>query len=398
MRIVEARQGVHSSSLTVLQVTPALDAGGVERTTVDIAAAIVAAGGRALVASEGGRLEGELAQAGGELHRLPAATKNPALLAGNAVRLARLIRREDASLVHARSRAPAWSAMWAARLTGRPFVTTYAGIHNARTGVKRFYNSIMARGDVVIANSRFTAAHLGREHGTPPERVTVIPRGVDVAALSPTAVSAERLTALRKDWGLEHELRPIALLPGRLTRWKGQMVAIEALAALRDDTAPPPCVLVLLGDDQGRTAYRDALVARAEALGVAADVTLPGHGSDMPAAYALADLVISASTDPEAFGRVAVEAQCMERLVIATDHGGAQETVLDGETGYLVAPGDSAALAEALRSALSLTAGERLSIGEKAAKRARLLFSVAAMQEATLNAYRRLLEAEADDA
>lgn len=398
MGIEDARQGVHMSGTSVLQVVPALDAGGVERTTVDIAAALVADGARALVASQGGRLEPALAEAGASLHRLPVATKNPAVMLANAWRLAQLVRREDVAIVHARSRAPAWSALWAARMTGRAFVTTYAGIHTARSPLKRWYNSVMARGDLVIANSRYTAEHVTREHPGRDERIVVIPRGVDVGALNPAAVSVDRVRTVREAWGMAEERRPIALLPGRLTRWKGQAVALEALAALRGADERAPCALVLLGDDQGRTAYRAELTALTETLGLGGDVAIPGHGADMPAAYAAADIVLSASTEPEAFGRVPVEAQCMERIVIATDHGGARETVLDGETGYLTPPGDAGALADALRGALSLTANERMAMGEKGAKRARLMFSVDTMRASTLEAYRKLLEAQADGA
>ncbi len=389
-----AETRIKTPSFTVLQVTPELEAGGVERTTVDIAAAIVRRGGRALVASRGGRLEDELAEVGGELARMRADAKNPARVIANAAVLASIIRRENVDLVHARSRAPAWSALWAARMSGRPFVTTYHGTYNAKSGLKRWYNSVMARGDRVIANSAFIRDHIVSEHGLASDAVTVIPRGVDLIALDPAAVSSERVATVREAWGVARdEARPIVLLPGRLTRWKGQTVAIEALGLLaRENDERAPCMLALVGDAQGRTAYVEELEALAQAEGVADAVRLPGHCADMPAAYALADVVVSASIEPEAFGRVAVEGQCMGRPVIATDHGGARETVLDGETGYLCRPGDSAALAEAMRSVLAVTPSERLDLGDRAAVRARRLFSVQAMQAATLAVYEEVLE------
>ncbi len=380
--------------LTVLQVTPELSAGGVERTTIDMARALTGAGGRALVASAGGRLEDELRAAGGELIRLPAASKNPLVMARNAARLIHCVRDCDVDIVHARSRAPAWSALWAARATGARLVTTYAGIHTARGPLKRFYNSVMARGDRVIANSHFTAAHVRAEHGVPEARLRVIPRGVDVDALDPLIVSPERAGAVRAAWGFDGAApgAPIVLLPGRLTRWKGQDVAIRACARLAAAHGPD-MHLVIVGDDQGRRGYRDELAALIAAEGVADRVTLAGHCSDMPAAYAVSDVVISASVEPEAFGRVAVEAQCMGRPVIATDHGGARETIEEGRTGRLAKPGDADALARALGEVLSLSPGARLAMGDQGAERARRLFSVAAMQSATLRVYQEVVDA-----
>lgn len=378
--------------MNVLQVIPELDAGGAERTTVDIAAAVAAAGGRAFVASRGGRLEEELHGVGGALVRLPLHAKNPLTILANAKKLAALIEAEGIDIVHARSRAPAWSALRAARKTGRAFVTTYHGTYNAKSDLKRWYNSVMARGDVVIANSQFIADRIRVEHADLAPSVVVIPRGLDVDALTPAAVGADRVAALRAAWGLDGDARPIILMPGRLTRWKGQAVMIEAFAYLANSDA----VLVMPGDEQGRSAYRDDLEGLIAAAGLGDRARLPGHCADMPAAYALADVVVSASIEPEAFGRVAAEAQAMGRPVIATDHGGARETVQNGVTGRLVPPGDASALADAVAAMFALSAQERAAMGEAGAKRARTLFSVAAMQGATLRVYEGLLRERAE--
>jgi glycosyltransferase involved in cell wall biosynthesis len=186
---------------TLLQVVPELETGGAELSALEVARAVVQAGGRALVASRGGRMAAQLAADGGELAPMPLDTKNPLRIAGNARRLARLIRKERVSLVHARSRAPAFSALWAARATGTPFVATYHGIYKARSGLKRWYNAVMTRGDLVIANSDFTRRHVLAEHGLAPEKVVAIPRGVDLARFDPQAVAPERITALRESWG-----------------------------------------------------------------------------------------------------------------------------------------------------------------------------------------------------
>jgi glycosyltransferase involved in cell wall biosynthesis len=377
--------------MKVLQVIPELDAGGAERTTLDIAAALAKRGDRAFVASRGGRLEAELAQLGGELVRLPVQSKNPVTLVANAFALADLVRCEEVDVIHARSRAPAWSALWAARMAGCAFVTTYHGAYKAKSGLKRWYNSGIARGDVVIANSEFTADRIRAEHGAVPKRIVVIPRGLDLAALDPAAVSSERTAMLAAAWGLDRA-RPVVLMPGRLTRWKGQGVMIEA-AALLKARGGPQAVFALPGDDQGRTGYRAELEGMIDSHGLRDSVILPGHCSDMPAAYAVADVVVSASTEPEAFGRVAVEGAAMARPVIATDHGGARETIEDGAGGRLVPPGDAGAMAGALAEILAAPAAVRMQMGARAAARARAKFSVEAMQAATLQVYDELVRA-----
>jgi len=373
---------------TLLQVTPALDAGGVERTTVDVAAAVVAAGGRAIVASAGGRLEGELAEAGGELARLPVQSKNPFVAFANARALEALIARERVSIVHARSRAPAFPALKAARAAGVPFVATYAGVYSARSPLKRWYNGVMCRGDLVIANSAYTRAHLIAEHAVDPAKVVAIPRGIDLSAFDPAAVAPERVARLRREWGLDG--RPALLLAGRLTRWKGQGLVLEALARLKDEGLHD-LLVVFAGDDQGRTGYRAELERGIAAFGLADRVRMVGHCTDMPAAYLAADLALAPSLRPEAFGRTAVEPQAMGRPVLAADHGGARETVLEGETGWLVAPGDPAAWAAALTEALGAGPPAWARMGEEGRAHARALFSVEAMTRATLEAYAGLL-------
>lgn len=378
-------------NFTLLQVVPRLDAGGVERTTVDISRAVVAAGGRSLVASAGGRLEAELAEGGGELVRLPVHSKNPLAMVASARRLARLIRAERVSLVHVRSRAPAFPALAAARRTGVPTVSTYHGVYNARSALKRWYNSVMTRADQVIANSEFTRRHVLAVHRLDPARITAVPRGSDLARFDPAAVTAERVAATHAAWGLAGEgHRPVFLLAGRLTRWKGQTLAIAAAARLkaqgREDFR-----LVMVGDDQGRAAYRAELEQAVAAQGLDGVVRLTGHWADMPAAWLAADLALVPSLEPEAFGRTAVEPQLMGRPVLAAAHGAPCETVVDGETGWLVPPGDAEAWARAMAAALDAGPDRRERMGAAGRARARALYSVEAMVEATFAVYRRAL-------
>ena len=380
---------------TLLQVTPELETGGAEQTTIDVAHAVVAKGGKALVATKGGRMAARLTEDGGRLAQMPAQSKNPLVMLGNAARLIDLIRREKVSLVHARSRAPAFSALWAAHATKTPFVATYHGVYNARSSLKRWYNAVMTKGDLVIANSEYTRQHVITEHGVPPDQVVAIPRGVDLSRFEPGVVGADRLEALRRAWGVAADERRLkVLLAGRLTRWKGQGLLIEAMARLKA-RGEDRVLLLLAGDDQGRKGYRAELTEAIAAAGLQDRVKLVGHCDDMPAAYLLADLAVAPSLEPEAFGRTAVEPQVMGRPVMAADHGATRETVVPSETGWLVAPGDAEAWASALLEACEAGAAGRQAMGQAARARARRLYSVDAMCEATLDVYARILRARA---
>lgn len=371
---------------TILQVLPALETGGVERGAVQIAGATVRAGWRSVVVSAGGAMVRELERAGARHIQLPLDTKNPFAIRRNIERLLHVIDTERADLVHARSRAPAWSAWSAARRRGLPFVTTFHGTYSAGNAFKRLYNAVMVRGEPTIATSEFIARHIIETYKVPVDRLRLIPRGIDLEKFSPDRIQPHRMLQLQKDWRLPDGV-PVILLPGRLTRWKGQTVLIEALTLLRRTDI----ICVLAGSDQGRTNYREELERLVSGQGLQGRVRIVGDCSDMPAAYMLADVVVSASTDPEAFGRVPVEAQAMGRPVIATDHGGARETILPGVTGWLVKPGDAMSLAEALADAIDLSTEARLHIAEAAIEHVRTNYDQQAMCDATLAVYEEAL-------
>jgi glycosyltransferase involved in cell wall biosynthesis len=377
-----------ATALSVLQVIPALDAGGAERTAVDVARAVVKAGGKAWIATRGGRLTAEAESAGAEIILGPFDTKNPLTIWQNAKALADVIRYKHATIIHARSRAPAWSAQLAAQRTGIKYVATYHGIYNAKSPLKRWYNGIMARGDAVIANSEYTAAHVVAEHKVDRRKLHVIPRGIDIEGFTPDRVAEARIDAIRKQWNLTPG-KPVIVMPGRLTRWKGQLVFIEALARLPDRNF----IAVMVGDAQERDAYVDELHASLKRLNLTEITRIPGHCSDMPAAFMAADVIVTPSIEPEAFGRVAVEAQAMGRPVVASRLGAQTETVVDGITGFLFPPGDADALAQGIARALSLTADQRQAMAKKARERVLASYSVDAMCEATLKVYRDLLKA-----
>lgn len=387
---------------TILQIIPDLEAGGAERTTIDIAEALNRAGARALVATEGGRLIGELQAKGGIWLPFPAKTKNPAAMLLNVGRLSRLIRREGVAIVHARSRAPAWVALAAARSCNIGFVTTYHGSYAGTSAPKVLYNSVMARGDVVIANSHYTAELIRRQHQTPAEKLRVIHRGTDLGVFDPAAVSPERVEKMRRSWLVAPEQK-VVLLAARLTGWKGHRVLIDAAAILRDQ-GMKDVVFVLAGDPQGRDSYVKELDQRIIDRKLGSVVRRVGHVTDMPAAFLAAQVVTVPSTEPEAFGRVAVEAQAMGAPVVVSELGAVPETVLappevrpEQRTGWRVPPGNAADLADAVGMALGLRPSARDALAERARRHVEANFSLDRMVGDTLDVYAALLQARQRD-
>jgi glycosyltransferase involved in cell wall biosynthesis len=309
-------------------------------------------------------------------------------LAANAVRLAAVIHGEGVTLAHVRSRAPAFSAIWAARSAGVPIVSSYHGIHSALTPLKRWYNGVMTRTDAVIVNSAFTRDHVLAQHPAAAGKLALIPEGVDVAAFDPATVAAERVRKTRAAWGVSPEERVI-LVAARLAGWKGHRIAIAALAA---SAARETARLVFVGRG-GTDPYTAELVAEAARADVS--LSIVGPSDDMPAAYLAADVIAAPSTEPESFGRTVAEAGAMGALVVASDLGGPGETILDGVTGLLVPAGDVGAWSAAIDRALAMTAAERAGMGTAARARIVAGYSTERMCEATFALYRRLSESRA---
>lgn len=367
--------------LRVLQIIPELDTGGAEQTAIDIAHALVDAGDEAFLVSEGGRMVADLPEAATHI-TMPVASKNPFVMLANANRIGALVQREGIHLIHARSRAPAWSGLMAARAAKIPFVTTYHGAYGARSAPKRLYNSVMARGDKVIANSQFTADVIADRYPYAREKLVVIPRGTDFAQYDGSAKPY--------DWGLPEGTKVVVQI-ARLTPWKGHLVAIEAVAACDESVH-----LVIAGEDQGRTAYRQSLLDLASKLDISHRVHLVGH-VDPPRAFAGADVSVVASIEPEAFGRAAVEAQAAGVPVIVSKLGAVPETVLvpplvdeAHRTGWHVPPGEPKPLADAVKHALNLDAAARNAHIIAAREHVHAHFSLDAMCAATLAVYRQL--------
>ncbi len=372
---------------TILQVLPALSGqNGLGRDTAEIAGALVAAGDRAVVASAGGPLLHALARAGAKHVTLPVDSTNPLTLFANVKRLAEVIRAEKVDLVHARSHGAAASAWWAARRSGCHFVTTFHETYGKGSMLDRRLPSFLAKGERVIAVSRFTAGQIRRLYGVPDSRVRVIPRGIDLDRFNPSRVTPDRIVALANRWRLTDGF-PVVMLAGELAEGKGQTVLVNAIHKLgRRDIR---CLLI--GSEEADKAAREGLEALIGWQGLGGVVRIIDQCDDMSVAYMLSDVVVSASTEPEAFGRTLIEAQALGRPVIGTNHGGPRETVVAGRTGWLTPPGDVDALAAAIDAALKLAPDARERLVETAAAHVRANFSKEAMCRATLAVYDEVL-------
>ena len=376
-------------TITVLQVLPKLDSGGVERGTLEMVQAIGQHGWMPLVASAGGRLVHELERLGGEHVELPLDTKNPMQIKKNAERLADLINEKSVDLIHARSRAPAWSAQKAAEQAGIPLITTFHGVYGlGPLGAKKSYNAVMTQGERVIAVSDFIRQHMLEHYAVEEQNIRLIPRGVDLSKFDADQVSPERMIALATDWRLP-DGGTVLMLPGRLSGWKGHSVLLDALVLLKRDDKLPPLTRCLFVGEGG--SLEDDLRDEIEAKDLSDIVHLVGHCSDMPAAYMVTDLVISASTKPEAFGRTVAEAAAMSRPVIAPDHGAAPEIVVPSVTGWLFTASDPVSLAAKIETALGTDKETKARMAAAALERIQSTFDVRHMQGETLAVYEELL-------
>jgi len=335
--------------LKILQVVAGLHEGGVERGTLEMSEYILGTGAESYVASSGGRLVSDLEEKGARHFLLSLDRRTPWSIAKNAFALAAIIRRYHIDLVHARSRAPAWATLLACKATNVPFLTTFHGTHKIQNGFKRFYNSSMVRGERVVAISQFIRDHLIENYSVPADKIDVAPRGFSPTEFNLNAISLQQVAQLRSSLGIGETDLAVSL-PGRLTPWKGQVEFLASLARLAD---LPGWKALLIGGAGKKLAYEQKLRNLCKEYGLEDRVIFVGSQKNMVLYYAASDLVVSASIEPEAFGRVAVEAQAMAKPVIATAHGGSLETVVDGETGWLVPPADCEAMAAVLREVIS---------------------------------------------
>ncbi len=371
---------------SVLQVLPHLNSGGLVSGAIEISDALQKAGMNSIVASEGGRREREITKVGGESIKLSLGSKNPFVIFRNINKLSKIIKKYNIDIIHARSRAPAWSAYFAAKKMGIPFVTTFHGTYSIKNNLKKKYNSVMVRSDRIIAISKFINSHILSNYNITKEKIVTIPRGININDFDHLQVSNERLIAFSKKFNISEDSY-VVLLPGRITRWKGHITLIQAIGMLnRTDI-----ICLFVGDVQGRKKYYEELECLINKFNKKGNFRIIDNQIDMAAIYKLADVVVSASIDPEAFGRVVAEAQAMGRPTVAVNHGGGPEIIIEGATGWLFKPGDAIDLADKIKTALNLNEEDRDKMAIKAIERIRLNFNNEIMCEKTLKVYEELL-------
>ena len=383
-----------TTKINVLQVIPKLGYGGAETGCYDIAHYLAEKDCGSFIATSGGELLKYIKKNRVGIFKLPVHTKNPILIIINALFLSVFIIFKKINIVHARSRAPAWSCYIACKITNRLFVTTFHGTYNFSSKIKKFYNSIMLRSNLTIAGSNFIFGHINEnynEYLDKKKKLRVIFRGINVDYFSQKNISFLKLEKLKQDWKIESGKFTI-LLPGRLTSWKGQEKLIEALNILIEDYNVTNFQAILLGSDQGRKVYTKKLLSLVERYGLTKKIKFVSHCGEMPLAYSIADVVVSASIEPESFGRVSIESQAMGKPIIASNIGGSKETVLNKKTGFLYKYDDPRELAKNLNTVIQLSQEELKLIGNEGRKNVIKKFDVEVMCDSNLREYKKLLK------
>ena len=382
-----------SSNLKVLQVIPKLGYGGAETGCYDIAHYLPENGCKSFIVTSGGELLKFVDKNKVKVFRLPVQSKNPIIILINAIILTFIILFNNISIVHARSRAPAWSCLIASKITSRKFVTTFHGTYNFKSSLKKLYNSVMVRSDLIIAGSNFIFSHIKENYSNylnQKKKLLVVFRGINVDYFDPTTKLETEEKKLLKQWEIEKD-KKIILLPGRLTTWKGQEVFIEAINLVNIELGYEAFYAVILGSDQGRDLYKKKLIRLSEQYRLTKQLRFIDHCKDMALAYKVSDIIVSASIEPEAFGRVSVEAQSMEKPIIASNIGGSNETVIDEKTGYLFKAGDAKSLSQKILKTLTIDETQLKLIGVEGRKNIVQKFNVEKMCFSTYSEYKRLI-------
>ena len=382
-----------SSNIKVLQVIPRLGYGGAETGCYDIAHYLPENNCKSFIVTSGGELIKFIDTKKVKLIRLPVQSKNPLLIFFNSIILIGIILYYNITIVHARSRAPAWSCLFATKLTRRKFVTTFHGTYNFNGNIKKFYNSVMVRSDLIIAGSNFIFSHIKENYSEflkSTKKFLVIFRGINIDYFdASTKLESDEKKLLQK-WEINKE-KKIILMPGRLTSWKGQQLFIDAINQVKIELGYEAFHAVILGSEQGRDLYKKKLIRLCEQYRLTNQIKFIEHCEDMALAYKVSDIVVSPSIEPEAFGRVAVEAQSMEKLIIASNIGGSNETIINGKTGILFESGNVKSLSEKIIQAITMDETSIKSIGKEGRKNIIKKFNVEKMCFSTYSEYKRLL-------
>lgn len=371
----------------ILQVLPELITGGVERGTVDLSKELVAHGFKSIVVSSGGPLVSIIEKHGGKHYTIPAKSKNPFVILKNIKRIKSIIKKENVSIVHARSRAPAWSAYFAAKDMRKPFVTTFHGFYKFSTIFKKWYNSVMTKGCIVIAVSEFIKDHILEHYSVPVDNIEVIHRGVDTESFDPAKISYQRMSQTIEQYKIPDN-KTIIFFPGRMSSWKGQDLLIRASQFLPKDQFH----YIFAGNLTKKPKYYEKLNDLCHKFGITDHTTFTNDVQDISAMYKLSDIVISASVEPEAFGRIAIEAQSMSKIVIASDIGGSKETIINSKTGFLFKSEDIEDLAKKILLTSKLTHLQKVQIGKAARSHIIKEFSLKKMRDKTIDLYNRIIE------
>ena len=381
--------------IKVLQVIPKLGYGGAETGCYDLAHFLPEQGCKSFVVTSGGALLKFIKKEKVKVFRLPVQSKNPILILFNAIIISLIILIYNINIVHARSRAPAWSCLIATKITARKFVTTFHGTYNFSNQFKKFYNSVMVRSHLVIAGSNFIFSHINENYGdfflNKKRKLLVIFRGINTNYFNPQKITLSKIEKFSKKNNIDRN-KFIILLPGRLSFWKGQKIFIEALKLLSEQNNNQPFEGIILGDDQGRSVYKKQLIALVEQYRLKKIIKFIDHCDEMPVAYKIANLVCSCSSEPEAFGRVSVEAQSMGIPIVASDIGGSTETIVKDKTGFLFKSGDSNALTNAIIMVMQKDYNSLKSIGFEGRKNILKKFDVDKMCHTTFTEYKKLIE------
>ncbi len=383
------------SKIKVLQVIPRLGYGGAETGCYDLAHYLAEQGCKSFIATSGGDLLKYVKKNKVKVFRISVNSKNPLVIFFNSLIISLIIIFYNINILHVRSRAPAWSCLIASFITRRKFITTFHGTYNFNSSIKQFYNSIMLKSKLIIAGSNFIFGHINEKYINylnPKNKLMVIFRGINLDYYSKKNISENKKNKIFLEWGLEKEKITI-LMPGRLTKWKGQEIFVEALNILLEDYNKNNFQAIILGSDQGRNVYTKKLVGLVQRYRLAKKIKFINHCKEMPHAYALADIVVSPSIEPEAFGRVAVEAQAMEKPIIASNIGGSKETIINEKSGFLFESGDPRELAKNLNKVMELDREALYLIGNEGRKNVTKKFDVEKMCQTTLNEYQKFLNA-----
>ncbi|MBH00489.1 MAG: glycosyl transferase family 1 [Candidatus Pelagibacter sp.] len=383
-----------SSKKKVLQVIPRLGHGGAETGCFDLAHYLYENNYKSYIATSGGPLLKYINKKKVKVFRLPVQSKNPLVIFLNTIILVFIIIICNIDIIHARSRAPAWSCLLATKFTRRKFVTTFHGTYNFNNSLKKWYNSVMVRSDLVIAGTNFIFSHIKNNYSKylkSDKRFLVIFRGINIDYFNPKKIKESDKILLKKKWNIS-ENKKIILLPGRLTNWKGQEMFIEAINKLKNISIEKNFLAIILGSDQGRKIYKKKLIRLVEQHRLNNEIMFVEHLDLMPIAYEISDIIVSASIEPEAFGRVSVEAQAMEKPIVASNIGGSNETIINDKTGFLFEAGNSKNLSEKLNEVLNLSDVTRNGIGAEGRKNVISKFNVEKMCHSTYSEYNRLIK------